>query len=85
MPELVFAPDFAFGLRGWGIKEANIAEFESTAQLDQAAPFCFAFRAAVDFLFVFPVRRSKRAHAPPVAWKRIFALLLQEKLCLMPP
>jgi len=33
LPELVFAFDFAFGFRGWGIKEANVVELESRAQL----------------------------------------------------
>ena len=28
LPELVFAFDFAFGLRGWGIKETNVVEAE---------------------------------------------------------
>src|SRR5713226_1536044 len=37
LPELVFAFDFAFGLRGWGIKEANVVEFESPAQLSYSA------------------------------------------------
>ena len=35
LPELVFAFDFAFGLRGWGIKEANVVELESRAQLGE--------------------------------------------------
>lgn len=35
LPELVFALDFAFGLRGWGIKEANVVELEGPAQLGE--------------------------------------------------
>ena len=37
LPELVFAFHFAFGLRSWGIKEANVVEFESPAQLSDSA------------------------------------------------
>ena len=37
MPELVFAFDFALGLRSWGIKEANVVELESPAQLSESA------------------------------------------------
>jgi hypothetical protein len=35
LPELVFAFDFAFGLRGWGIKKANVVELESGAKLGE--------------------------------------------------
>ena len=35
LPELVFAFDFAFGLRGWGIKKTNVVEAKSRAQLGQ--------------------------------------------------
>lgn len=35
LPELVFPLDFALGLRGWGIKEANVVEAQSRAQLGQ--------------------------------------------------
>jgi len=37
LPELVFAFDFALGLRSWGIKEANVVELESPAQLSESA------------------------------------------------
>lgn len=37
LPELVFAFHFAFGLRSWSIKEANVVEFESPAQLSDSA------------------------------------------------
>lgn len=36
LPELVFAFDFAFGLRGWSIKETNVVEAKSRAQLGQS-------------------------------------------------
>ena len=36
LPELVFALDFAFGLRGWSIKEANVVELEGGAQLGES-------------------------------------------------
>ena len=35
LPELVLAFDFPFGLRGWSIKETNVVEFESGAELGQ--------------------------------------------------
>jgi hypothetical protein len=35
LPELVFALDFAFGLGGWSIKETNVVEFQSRAQLGE--------------------------------------------------
>ena len=35
LPELMFAFDFVFGLRGWGIKEANVVELEGRAQLGE--------------------------------------------------
>lgn len=35
LPELVFAFDFAFGLGGWSIKEANVVELEGRAQLGE--------------------------------------------------
>ena len=35
LPELVFALDFALGLRGWGIKEADVVEPEGPAELGQ--------------------------------------------------
>jgi len=35
LPELVFALDFALGLRGWGIKEADVVELERPAELGQ--------------------------------------------------
>jgi len=37
LPELVFAFDFALGLRSWGIKEANVVELESPTQLSDSA------------------------------------------------
>ena len=36
LPELVLALDFALGLRGWGITEANLVEGQSRAQLGQS-------------------------------------------------
>ncbi len=36
LPELVFALDFAFGLRGWSIKEANVVELQGSAQLGES-------------------------------------------------
>src|ERR1039458_5627377 len=35
LPELVFALDFALGLRGWGIQEADVVELERPAELGQ--------------------------------------------------
>ena len=35
LPVLVLALDFAFGLGGWGIKEANVVKLERRAQLGQ--------------------------------------------------
>ena len=35
LPELVFALDFAFGLRRWGIKETNVVKLESPTELGQ--------------------------------------------------
>ena len=35
LPVLVLALDFAFGLGGWGIKEANVIKLERRAQLGQ--------------------------------------------------
>src|SRR6266581_5626242 len=36
LPELVFAFNFAFGLRRWSIKEANVVELEGRAQLGES-------------------------------------------------
>ncbi len=35
LPELVFAFDFAVGLWGWGLAEADVVELENPAQLGQ--------------------------------------------------
>jgi hypothetical protein len=35
LPELVFTLDFSFGLRSWGIKETNVVELKSRAQLGE--------------------------------------------------
>lgn len=35
LPELVFALDFAFGLRRWSVTETNVVELESPAQLGE--------------------------------------------------
>lgn len=35
LPELVLALDFAFGLRRWGIKEADVVELEGPTELGQ--------------------------------------------------
>jgi len=35
LPELVFTLHFSFGLRGWGIKKANVVELECPAELRQ--------------------------------------------------
>ena len=35
LPELVLALDFTLGLRGWGIKEADVVELECPAELGQ--------------------------------------------------
>ena len=35
LPELVFALDFALGLRGWSIKEADVVELERPSELGQ--------------------------------------------------
>jgi hypothetical protein len=36
LPELVFAFDFAFGLRGWSVKETNVIKPQGRAQLGQS-------------------------------------------------